>query len=177
MPIYGSDADKTAFITRKGQFRFCVMSMGLCNSPTSFQRLLDLVLRGLTWSSCLVYVDDIIIMSKSFPDHVEHLRSVLQRIRDARLKLKVSKCHLFQPAVKFLGHITSKDGISADEEKTRAITDWPVPKNISEVRSFLGTCSYYRRYVAGFATIASPLHQLTRHGEPFIWNEERTTCV
>ena len=173
VPIYGPDADKTAFITRKGQFRFRVMSMGLCNSPSSFQRLLDLVLRGLTWSSCLVYVDDIIIMSKSFPDHVEHLRSVLQRIRDARLKLKVSKCHLFQPAVKFLGHIISKDGISADREKTRAITDWPVPKNISEVRSFLGTCSYYRRYVAGFATIASPLHQLTRHGEPFIWNEER----
>ena len=115
---------------------------------------MDLSLRGLVCSKCLVYVGDVIVMSKSFDEHLWNLGSVLQRMWDANLKLKVSKCHLCRRAVKFLGHIVSGAGTSVDEEKTRVMIDWPAPVNVAEVRYFVSTCSYYRRYVAGFATIA-----------------------
>jgi len=95
VPLHPDDADKTAHITRRGQFRFKVLSMGPCNAPSCCQRLMDLVLRGLTWSSCLVYVDDVIVMSKTFDQHLEHLSAVFQRIQEAQLKLKSTKCHLF----------------------------------------------------------------------------------
>jgi len=123
VPLHPDDAEKTAFITRRGLFQFRVLSMGLCNAPSSFQRLMDLAVRGLAWSSCLVYVDDVIIMSKSYSDHIGHLGAVLQRMRDANLKLKVSKCHLFRRSVKFLGHIVSAEGTAVDEEKTRVLSE------------------------------------------------------
>ena len=127
------------------------------------------VLRGLTWSSCLVYVDDVIVMSKTFDQHHEHLAAVFPQIQEAQLKLKPTKCHLFRREVKFLGHRVSRQGTAVDPEKTSAIGEWPVPTCVSDVRTFLGICGYYRRYVEGFATIAAPLHQLTRQREVFAW--------
>ena len=118
VPLHPDDRDKTAFITRRGQFRFRVLSMGLCNSPSCFQRLMDLVLRGLTWSSCLVFIDDVIVMSRSFDQHLEHLAAMFQRMREAKLKLKPSKCHLFRRVVKFLGHVVSAEGTAVDPEKS-----------------------------------------------------------
>jgi len=167
------DADKTAFITRRGVFRFKVLSFGLANAPALFQRLMDYVLAGLTWEICLVYLDDIIIWASSFEDHLLRLTRVLQRLRDANLKLKPSKCRLFQHKVGFLGHVVSAAGIEPDPEKIKCVAEWPVPCSLTAVRAFTGLASYYRKHVKGFADIARPLHELTRKREPFVWNERR----
>ena len=165
------DADKTAFITRRGCFRFRVMSFGLTNAPSVFQRLMDLVLAGLTWDVCLVYLDDVIVFSSDFEEHTRRLEIVLQRLRAAQLKLKPSKCEFFSRQVKFLGHVVSDRGVQTDPEKIAVVKDWPVPRCLSELRTYLGFCSYYRRFVRGFADIAAPLHELTKKGRQFVWTE------
>jgi len=118
-------------------------------------------------------LDDIIIWSRSFDEHLQWLSQVFQCIRDANLKLKASKCKLFQRKVRFLGHVVSSDGIEPDPEKVKCVAKRPVPRNISEVQAFVGLASYYRRHVKGFADIVRPLHELPRKGEPFVWNEWR----
>ena len=110
-------ADKTSFVTRKGTFKFKVLAFGLSNAPAVFQRLMDLVMAGLTWEICLVFLDDIIVMSKTFDEHLERLNIVFARLHSANLKLKPSKCHLFQEKVKFLGSVISEQGIEPDPEK------------------------------------------------------------
>ncbi len=167
------DADKTAFVTRRGVFRFKVLSFGLANAPALFQRLMDYVLAGLTWEACLVYLDDIIVWGDSFSVQLRRLSDVFQRLRDANLKLRSSKCRLFQRKVSFLGHVVSAGGIEPDPEKVSSVVDWPVPRSLTEVRAFLGLASYYRRHIKGFADIARPLHELTRKGEPFRWIPRR----
>jgi len=163
------DADKTAFITRRGCFRFRVMSFGLTNAPSVFQRSMDLVLTGLTCDICLVFIDDIIVFSSSFEEHAGRLEVVLQRLRAAHLKLKPSKCAFFRRQVKFLGHVVSERGVETDPEKIAAVKDWPVHRCLSDVRTYLGFCSYHRRFVRGFADIAAPLHELTKKGRQFVW--------
>lgn len=167
------DADKTAFVTRRGVFKFKVLSFGLANAPALFQRLMDYVLSGLTWEACLVYLDDIIIWADSFEEHIRRLSQVLQRLREADLKLKPSKCRLFQRKVGFLGHVISADGIEPDPAKISSVVEWPVPRNVSDVRAFIGLASYYRRHVKGFADIARPLHELTRKRQPFQWTDRQ----
>lgn len=167
------DADKTAFVTRKGQFRFKVLSFGLANSPSIFQRLMTMVLAGLHWDICLVYIDDIIVMGKSFEEHKQNVAEVLQRLRLAGLKLKPTKCRLFQERVTFLGHVISSQGIEPDPKKVSCIATWPEPKNLTEVRSFLGLASYYKNFVEGFGEAARPLYELTRKNVPFVWDERR----
>jgi transposase InsO family protein len=167
------DRDKTAFVTRRGTFRFKVLSFGLANAPSLFQRLMDLVLVGLTWETCLVFLDDIIVFSETFEQHLERLSAVFVRLQQAQLKLKPSKCHIFQLRVSFLGHVVSESGIEPDPEKVEAVKTWPRPKNLTEVRAFVGLAGYYRNHIRGFAEIARPLHELTRKGERFQWNEMR----
>jgi len=167
------DADKTAFVTRRGVFRFKVLSFGLANAPALFQRLMDYVLAGLTWEACLVYIDDIIIWADSFSNHLHRLSQVFQRLRAANLKLKSSKCRLFQRKVSFLGHVISSAGIEPDPKKISSVVGWPIPSNLTELRAFVGLASYYRRHVKGFADIARPLHELTRKKEPFRWTDRR----
>jgi len=164
------DRDKTAFVTRKGTFRFKVLSFGLANAPGLFQRLMDLVLTGLTWETCLVYLDDVIVFGRTFEEHARRLSEVFARLRDANLKLKPSKCKLFQKKVSFLGHVITEEGISPDPEKIKAVVDWPRPKSLRETRAFIGLASYYRRHIFGFAAIARPLHELTKKGERFHWD-------
>ena len=168
-----SDRPKTAFsIPGSGLWQFVCMPFGLANSPQTFERLVEKVLSGLSWKICLVYLDDIIIFSKTFEEHISNLDQVLQRLREANLKLSPKKCTLLQSQVTFLGHVVSKDGISTDPEKIKSVTEWPVPKNVKQVRSFLGLCSYYRRYVKHFSNLARPLHRLTELDRQFVWNEE-----
>src|SRR6266581_5629167 len=150
--------------------------MGLSNSPGTFQRLMDLVLRGMTWSSVLVYIDDIVVYGRSFDTLWERLKEVFERLRKANLKLKPSKVKLFQREITFLGHIVSSKGIAMDPEKVKEVTDWKTPANAHEVRQFLGLCSYYRKFVKNFSLIASPLQELTRKEEPFLWAAERQTA-
>lgn len=115
------------------------------------------VLRGLNWKSVLVYVDDILIFSRSFDEHLQHLAQVFDRLKNANLKLQPTKCHFAVKEVKFLGHVISKKGVSVDPEKTKAVSEFPVPKTPKQVRSFLGMANYYRRFILNFAKIATPL--------------------
>jgi hypothetical protein len=171
--IAEEDRDKTAFSTRSGQYRFVVLSMGLANAPSQFQRLMDLVLAGLNFEACLVYLDDIICFSKTFEQHLQRLGAIFDRLVAANLLLTAQKCSLFQPEVHFLGHVVGRSGIAADPSKIDAVLNWPPPTNLQEVRSFIGLTGYYRRFIAGYADIARPLHMLTEKGQPFVWNAEQ----
>ena len=166
------DQEKTAFITSQGLFEFKVMPFGLACAPATFERLMEKVLRGLQWKTCLVYLDDIIVHGTNINQAVERLDSVFTRLKTAGLKLNSKKCHLFQHKVAYLGHVVSEEGIGTDPSKIEAVSKWPAPKSIKELRSFLGFCSYYRRFIQDFSTIARPLHILTEKNRVYIWNEE-----
>ena len=133
---------------------------------------MDMVLSGLAFEVCLVYLDDVIVFSSTMHEHFQRLTAVLTTLRDTGLKLKPSKCRLLQKHVAFLGYIVSEDGVSTDPEKVRAITSWPTPENLRKVRSFVDLCSYYRRFVEGFAEISAPVHAMTKKGETFRWTPE-----
>ena len=163
------DHEKTAFITHEGLFEFTKMSFGLCNAPATFQRLMDLILVGLQWKNCLVYLDDILVIGKTFDEHLNNLGLVFNRLRKAGLKLKPSKCFICRKQVTYLGHVVSPDGIATDPAKTEKVVNWPIPTCQREVQQFLGLVSYYRRFIKGFATIAKPLHHLTEKTTPFQW--------
>jgi len=132
--LHQDDSDKTAFITRRGMFKFKTMPFGLCNAVATFQRLMHLVLAGLNFDVCLVYLDDIILFSATPKEHLVRMEFVLQRLREAHLKLKPSKCSLMQTEVSFLGHVVSADGISTDPEKISLVEHWPEPVNLRQVR-------------------------------------------
>ena len=168
----GGDADKTSFVTRKGTFRFKVLPFGLTNAGATFQRVMDVAMTGLNFVICLVYLDDIILFSATAEEHLERLRRLLVSLRVANLKLKPSKCCLMRGEVAFLGHIVSGKGIATDPDKIRAVTEWPVPETVTDVRAFLGLCSYYRRFVESFAAVAGPLHALTGKARSFAWTDE-----
>ena len=138
------------------------MPFGLSNAPACFERLMELVLRGLLWEKCLCYLDDVIVMGKTFEDGLANLELVFERFRAANLKLKPKKCVLFQSEVLFLGHRVTVDGITTDPSKVEAVQSWPQPTSLSELRSFLGLVGYYRRFIPNFSDIASPLTKLTR---------------
>ena len=168
-----ADRPKTAFCTSEGLHKFKVMPFGLCNAPTTFQRLMNLILSGLQWRSCLVYLDDIIVHGKNFEDHLYNLELVFDRIKEAGLKVQPTKCSFFKEQVKYLGHIVSKHGIATDPDKTTKVQSWPVPQSIREVQQFLGLANYYRRFIENFASIAKPLHKLTEKGATcFKWTAE-----
>lgn len=153
-----SDRHKTAFTTPFGLFEYLRMPMGVCNGPATFQRLMQATMNDLIFEIMLVYLDDILVYSPSFESHLERLDIVLKRLKHAGLKLKLGKCHFLQKEVRFLGHQISADGIATDPSKVAAVKEWPVPSTVKELQSFLGLCSYYRRYVEGFSKIAAPLH-------------------
>ena len=138
-----SDKPKTAFCTPEGLFEFNVMPFGLCNAPATFQRLMDSVLVGLLWTSCLVYLGDIIVMGTSFEDHLNNLAQVFDRLRSANLKLKPTKCSFACKEVTFLGHTVSDQGVATDPTLTEKVENWPEPQSVRDVQQFLGLASYY----------------------------------
>lgn len=154
------DRHKTAFTTPFGLYEHLRMPMGVCNGPATFQRLMQATMNDLIFQILLVYLDDILLFSETFTSHLERLDIVLKRLQQTGLKVKVEKCHFLQERVTFLGHQISAEGISTDPNKISAVKEWPVPTTLKGLRSFLGFCSYYRRFVQGFSKIAGPLHDL-----------------
>ncbi|GFX30546.1 retrovirus-related Pol polyprotein from transposon 412 [Trichonephila clavipes] len=170
--IHPEDREKTAFTSGQGLWQFKVMPFGLCNAPATFERLMETVLKGLTFEACLIYLDDVIIGGRTFEEHLQNIRKVLSKLSDANLKLNPSKCKFFQKEVNYLGHIISEEGVRTDPEKVSAVKNWKRPENLRELRSFLGLCTYYRKFVKGFSNIARPLHKLTESKQKFQWTKE-----
>ena len=173
VPIMERDKEKTVFRTSSGQlYEFNQVPFGLCNAPAAFSHLMDRVLPGLHWETCLFYLDDIIISSTTWEEHLARLRQVFERLRHAGLKLGAKKCAFASKEVSYLGHRVTEEGLLPDSALLAAIREIPPPKTATEVRSFLGLAGYYRRYVKNFAAIAGPLHALTRKDAVFYWSAD-----
>ena len=138
------------------------MPFGLCNAPSTFQRAMEFVLRGLQWVIVLIYLDDVVITGRTFEEHLNNLDTVLDRFQENCLKLKASKCKLFQTRVPFLGHVVSGNGVETNPELTKDVNNWPTPNNEKELHSFLGLSNYYRRFVDGYAEKATPLYDMLK---------------
>ena len=157
------DKPKTAFsVGNLGFYEWNRLGFGLCNAPAQFQRLVERCMGDLHLRDCLVFIDDILIFSKTFEEHVERLEAVFGKLAEHGLKLKPSKCELFMDSVTYLGHVVSKQGIHTDPEKVSAIKSWPVPKNVKEMRQFLSFAGYYRRFIRNYASIVEPLNALLK---------------
>lgn len=167
--MHDNSRQKTAFASHMGLFEFIVMPFGLTNAPAKFQRMMDCVLAGLKWIHCLVYIDDVVIFSKTFDEHIASIRKVWQRFRQCKLVIAPKKTFLCCPKVKFLGHIVSADGVSTDPDKTKAIDKFPTPTCKKDVKSFLGITGYYRKFICHFAARSAPLTTLTSDKIPFVW--------
>lgn len=173
IPLKPDDIPKSAFCCKYGHFEMTRMPFGLNNAASTFQRTMEIALQGLQWVTCLVYIDDIIVYGDDFEQHIQRVEQVLERIKTAGLKLRPDKCGMLQTSVVFLGHVVSKEGVLPDPSNIIKIADWPRPVNAKQVKQFVATGSYYRRFVRDFAKIARPLTDLTKKDSAFIWTD---TC-
>ena len=162
---------KTAFRTRYGNFEFTVMPFGLTNAPAAFMGLMNMVFQPYLDQFMVVFVDDILIYSQSEVEHEDHLRIVLQLLRDHQLDAKFSKCEFWLAEVGFLGHVISASSVSVDPGKVEAVMSWARPKSVFEIRSFLGLAGYYRRFIEDFFWLAAPMTRLTRKEVKFVWDD------
>ncbi|KAK3085975.1 hypothetical protein FSP39_011528 [Pinctada imbricata] len=171
VPVKKEDVPKTAFVTKYGLYEFKTMPMGLSTASATFQRLMELVLQGLNWTTCIIYLDDIVCFATTFEEHMVRVDQVLASIGESGLKLKPEKCSLLQDRVNFLGHVVSKDGILPSNENVAKILKWTSPKSVTEIRQFLGMTSYYRRFIKDYAIIARPLINLTKRDTEYVWDQ------
>ena len=173
VPIKEEDKEKTAFRTRSGQlYEFNQLPFGLCNAPATFSRLMDRTLAGLAWNICLYYLDDIIVFSATWAEHIQRLKAVFERLRRANLKLGARKCTLAAREVSFLGYKVTPEGLEPEPRLMEAISKLLPPMNVAEVRSFLGLVGYYRRLVKMFSDKAAPLNALLRKEQAWKWTED-----
>ncbi|MEL7521519.1 MAG: reverse transcriptase family protein, partial [Cyanobacteria bacterium J06553_1] len=166
----------TAFSTPEGHYQFKVMPFGLRNAPTTFSRLMDLVLKGIKGVFVLSYLDDIIVYSKNEKEHLRHLEQVLTRLQTAGLKLRLSKCEFFKKRLQFLGHVVDATGVHTQSDKINKVKNWPDLKDKKEVQRFLGLAGYYRAFVPDYTKVAHPIIKLTREEEPFVWGPEQSNA-
>jgi hypothetical protein len=164
---------KMAFRTHLGLFQFKRMPFGLRNGPSIFQRVMQGILAPYLWLFCLVYIDDIVIYSKSYEDHIDHLDKVLQAIATANITLSPSKCHMFYSSILLLGHKVSRLGLSTHAEKVRAVMDLARPTKMSQLQTFLGMVVYFSAFIPFYAAIAAPLFQLLRKDSRWNWGAEQ----
>ncbi|KAJ0927423.1 putative nucleotidyltransferase, Ribonuclease H [Helianthus annuus] len=169
--IKDDDIPKTAFRTHDGHYEFVVMPFGLTNAPSTFQRLMNDIFRPFLRKFVLVFFDDILIYSSSWSDHLSHVRTILHTLLTNKLVAKRSKCLFGQTQVNYLGHFISGAGVSVDPDKIITIQQWPTPSNVRDVRSFLGLAGYYRRFIKGYASIASPMTDILKK-DSFVWNDQ-----
>jgi hypothetical protein len=162
-----------AFICKYGLYEYTVMSFGLTNAPAFFMHLMNKVFMDYLDTFVVIFIDDILVYSKSEAEHEKHLRLVLLRLREHKLYAKLSKCEFWIDEVPFLSHVISKGGIAVDPGKVKDVLDWVVPQTVKEVRSFLGSAGYYRRFIENFSKIAKPLTSLLEKGVDFSWTDER----
>jgi hypothetical protein len=172
LKVHESDIPKTAFTTRYGLFEYTVMSFGLTNAPSYFMNLMNKVFMKFLDKFVVVFIDDILIYSKTEEEHAEHLRLVLGTLREHQLYAKFSKCEFWLKEVGFLGHVISAGGVSVDPSKIKSIMERKAPTNPTEVRAFLGLAGYYQKFVEGFSSIARPLTQLLKKEKKFEWTQK-----
>ncbi|CAI5678658.1 unnamed protein product [Oreochromis niloticus] len=166
IPMAEEDKEKTAFICPLGFYQFERMPQGITGAPATFQRLMEKAVGDMNLLQVLVYLDDLIVFGRSLEEHEERLLKVLDRLEEVGLKLSLDKCQFCQPKVKYVGHIVSAEGVAPDPSKVEAVTKWPVPTDLKSLRSFLGFCGYYRRFIASYASIVRPLTELTKGYAP-----------
>ncbi|KAF5781372.1 putative nucleotidyltransferase, Ribonuclease H [Helianthus annuus] len=174
--VRDEDVSKTAFRTRYGHYEFLVMPFGLTNAPAVFMDLMNRVCKPYLDKFVIVFIDDILIYSKSQEEHEQHLRLILELLRKEQLYAKFSKCDFWLREVHFLGHVVNKDGIHVDPSKVDSIRNWPTPRTPTEIRQFLGLAGYYRRFIKDFSKIAQPLTLLTQKGVTYRWGNTQETA-
>ncbi|WVZ91572.1 hypothetical protein U9M48_037724 [Paspalum notatum var. saurae] len=153
------------------KYEFTVMPFGLTNAPAYFMNLMNKIFMDGLDKYVIVFIDDILVYSKTIEEHEEHLRKVLEKLRSHQLYAKFSKCEFWLERISYLGHIIIAEGVTVDPEKVEAVMEWPQPTNVSEVRSFIGLAGFYRRFIGGFAKIAKPMTALQKNGARFEWTE------
>ena len=174
--VQEEDIPKTAFRTRYEHYEFVVMPFGLTNAPVVFMDLMNRVCRPYLDKFVIVFIDDILIYSRSEEEHRQHLRLILETLRAEKLYAKFSKCEFWIREVNFLGHVVSEKGIHVDPAKIQAIKNWSAPTTPTEIRQFLGLAGYYRRFIQNFSKIAKPLTTLTQKGVVFKWGDKQETA-
>jgi len=185
VPIEESHKERTAFtVGPLGFWQYRSMPFGLCNSPATYQRLMEECLGDLNMTICIIYLDDVIIFANTFEEHLERLDRVLTRLKENNLKLSAEKCYFLKKKAKFLGHVVSENGVETDPDKTQKVKDWPTPKNADELRSFVAFAGYYRRFLKNFSKIVKPLNdllpptttkknKLTKQSKEWVWGDEQ----
>lgn len=167
-----ADTHKTAFKTHHGLYEFLVMAFGLTNAPATFQSVMNLIFAALLRKGVIVFMDDILIYSATLDQHVSLLQQVFEILRKHKFFIKLSKCSFAQKEIEYLGHTISNLGVATDKSKIAAVQQWPIPKNVKELRGFLGLTGYYRRFIRNYGLISKQLTELLKKGVPFIWTDQ-----
>lgn len=169
--VVEEDVHKTAFRTHQGHYEYLIMPFGLCNAPSTFQCAMNQIFRDHLRKFVLVFFDDILIYSRSWAEHIQHLREVFSILAKHQFHVKGSKCIFGETSIEYLGHVITQTGVQVDRSKIEAMQQWPRPKSLTELRGFLGLIGYYRKFVKDYGTIARPLTAMTKKGG-FRWTHE-----